>query len=79
MPTKGDIQYLNGIGFFEWDGASWLREGEKYTHDDMVIILRDNGQECFDTYYRCGCGELVPNDVFCIDCDLARDSIEGLS
>lgn len=24
-------------------------------------------------YFKCGCGELVPNDTTCIDCDLARD------
>lgn len=29
-----------------------------------------------DGYYRCGCGELVPNGEFCIDCDLARDLFE---
>lgn len=30
-------------------------------------------------YYRCGCGELVPDGEFCFDCYLARDIIEGES
>jgi hypothetical protein len=30
-----------------------------------------------DRYYRCGCGELVPNGEFCIDCDLMRDLFDA--
>lgn len=30
-----------------------------------------------DGYYKCGCGEIIPNDTFCIDCDLVRDLFDG--
>lgn len=40
-----------------------------------TILLKAyiNSKDKEDGYYRCGCGELIPNGVFCIDCDLVKD------
>lgn len=43
------------------------------TQDDIVRQQRDGDYG----YYRCGCGELIPNGECCIDCDLLRDALEG--
>ena len=47
MPDKGDLQYVCGVGNFEWDGDSWYRQIDdlRYTAEQMHSVLAQNGQE----------------------------------
>ena len=54
--------------------AIWFGHCEVIGRNAIMDFVEDLCNE--EGYYKCGCGELVPDDEFCIDCDLARDIFE---
>ncbi len=46
MLKKGELQYVDGIGNFEWDGESWYRQIDdiRYTDEKMHSVLVQNDQ-----------------------------------
>jgi len=46
---------------------------------DCESLLEEARQQRYNRYgwHQCGCGEWLPKDTFCIDCDLERDLHES--
>jgi len=65
--VKCDGPALDGRPQFSCTGCFWV-----------WTCGHDGGEfKQFVDYYICGCGEVVPNDTYCIDCDTFRDILEA--